>query len=92
MICGMEPDGIKKAFQISLVALDKALDFIDKHNLRRPTRVDYINFLMGYFVFHPEAQSKEDEDYLIDWYRNTYFTNTSNTDRRRIFTKLIEKA
>ena len=47
---------------------------------------------MGYFVFHPEAQTKEDEDYLIDWYRNTYFTNTSNTDRRRIFTKLIEKA
>ena len=92
MICGMEPNGIKKAFQISLVALDKALNFIDEHNLRRPTRIDYINFLMGYFVFHPEPQTNEDEGYLIDWYRDTYFTNTSNTDRRRIFTKLIEKA
>lgn len=90
-ICNMEPSQIVLAFKLTLSALDRALDFIDKNNLDHPDRVDYINYLLGYFVFHSEELNEETEGFLIDWYNNTDFKNTSNTARRNIFTKLLNK-
>ncbi len=90
-ICNMEPAQIELAFKITLEALDRALDFIDKNNFDHPDRVDYINYLLGYFVFHSEPLDQAGEEYLIHWYENTDFTNTSNTTRRNIFSKLLNR-
>ena len=90
-ICSMNPSQIQLCFKYTLAALDKALDFIDRNNLKQPERVDYINFLAGYFVFHEEELTPEDEKYLINWYNTTDFKNSSNSERRTIFTRLIYK-
>lgn len=91
-ICSMEPAQIQLCFKMTLEALDRALEFIDKNELRHPDRVDYINYLAGYFIFHEEELSDENEQYLIKWYNSTKFKNTSNSDRRSIFTNLVYRA
>lgn len=88
-ICSLEPSQIKLAFKLALTALDKTLDFIEANELDRPNRIDYINYLLGYFVFHPDTLTVEEKEYLIRWYKKTDFKNTSNSDRRAIFTALI---
>ena len=88
-ICSLEPSQIKLAFKLALAALDKTLDFIEANELDRPNRIDYINYLLGYFVFHPDTLTVEEKEYLIRWYKKTDFKNTSNSDRRAIFTALI---
>ena len=90
-ICSMKPEQIKKCFEMTLTALDEALDFIDRNMLKYPERIDYINFLVGYFVFNPGEPSAEDKAFLVKWYNTTDFKNTSNTARRSIFTNLIYK-
>ena len=90
-ICSLTPSQIETCFELTLSALDKALNFIDKNNLSYPDRIDYINYLTGYFVFHEEELSPEDESYLVKWYNSTDFKNASNSKRRSIFTNLIYK-
>ena len=77
---------------MTLTALDKALNFIDSHDLKLPDRIDYINYLLGYFVFYPEALTAAEEEHLVAWYKKTNFANTSNTQRRSIFSQLLQKA
>ena len=89
-ICNMEPSQIKESFRLTLDALSKALEFIDKNHLASPSRIDYINYLVGYFVFHPESITDSTRRYLIDWYKKTDFSNTSNTQRRLLFSELIK--
>ena len=89
-ICSMNPSQIKLSFKMTLDALDKALDFIDRNELKQPDRVDYINFLLGYFVFNDRDITEEDEKNLINWYEKTDFKNKSNSVRRSIYTKLIQ--
>lgn len=91
-ICSLNPSQIQLCFKYTLSALDKALDFIDKNNLKQPDRIDYINYLAGYFIFHEEALTPDDEKYLIDWYNTTDFKNTTNSERRNIYTRLIYKS
>ena len=88
-ICNMDPEKIKLAFDITLVALDKALKFIDDNNLKHPDRIDYINYLLGYFVFHSSEIPEPNKKFLVDWYENVNFKNSSNTARRKIFTDLL---
>ena len=90
-ICGMGPEQIKSAFKITLEGLDRVLNFIEENDLKAPERIDYINFLTGYFVFHQADLSSEEKDALIKWYKNIDFNNTSNTARRDIFTNLINR-
>ncbi len=89
-ICSMNPSQIKLSFKMTLDALDKALDFIDRNELKQPDRVDYINFLLGYFVFNDRDLTEEDEKNLVNWYEETDFKNKSNSVRRSIYTKLIQ--
>lgn len=90
-ICSMQPSQIQLCFKLTLAALDKTLDFIEANDLKHPDRIDYINFLIGYFVFHPEDLTAEETAYLVKWYNSTDFKNTSNSARRSIFTNLIYK-
>lgn len=90
-ICSLLPSQIQQCFELTLTALDKTLNFIDRNELEYPDRIDYINFIVGYFVFHPEDTTAEDEAYLVNWYKSTDFKNSSNSARRSIFTNLIYK-
>lgn len=90
-LCSLKPDELRKCFSLTLEALDTVLDFLDDNKLGIPTRIDYINYLIGYFVFNGLGSSSTDKDFLIDWYKTVDFTNKSNTDRRNIFNRLIEK-
>lgn len=90
-ICSLSPEQIQQAFKMTLTALDKALNFIDSHDLKLPDRIDYINYLLGYFVFYPDALTAAEEEHLVAWYKKTNFANTSNTERRSIFSQLLQK-
>ncbi|MGM9616754.1 MAG: hypothetical protein ACI3X0_04250, partial [Butyricicoccus sp.] len=78
-----------ECFSITLEALDFVLDFIEINGLKTPERIDYINYLLGYFVFHGCEVNDSTREFLINWYENVDFTNKSNTDRRDIFNALI---
>lgn len=74
---------------MTLEALEKALKFIENNDLEKYNRSDYVNYLIGYFVFHKEKMSEQQKNNLIDWYNNVTFTNKSNTTRRRIYSDLL---
>lgn len=90
-INSMKTDDLLRSFDITLKALDRTIDFIETNKLKSPSRVDYINFLMGYFIFNPEELKYYERDFLLSWYNSIDFKNTSNTDRRNIYTKLINR-
>lgn len=81
---------ITKLFSLTLDALDKVLKFIEDNGLEKHNRSDYINYLIGYFVFHREGITNEQKENLIDWYNNVNFTNKSNTLRRKIYSDLLK--
>lgn len=89
-LCGQSPEKLIKCFEITLEALDKALDFISEHDLKKPNRVDYVNYLLGYFVFHNETLDDATTTKLIDWYNKVNFRNKSNSIRRKIFSELLK--
>jgi len=92
-LCGLSTSELKNCFEMTLIGLKQALDFIENQNLDKPTRLDYISYLTGYFVFHAEETlTREEEKYIIDWYKNVSFTNKSNGERRNIFNNLIKDA
>ena len=88
-ICALKPEEIRECFEITLENLDKVLDFIDENDLERPSRIDYINYLLGFFVFHETPFSEELTKKLINWYNTTNFTNKSNSMRREIYSNLL---
>lgn len=89
-ICSMKASQILLSFKYTLDALDKVIDFIENNDLDIPSRIDYINFLIGYFVFY-QREDKVDEQFLINWYNTVNFSNSSNTERRKIYSKLLSK-
>jgi len=89
-LCNLKPEKLQKCFKITLDALDKALQFIEDNNLKTPNRSDYVNYLIGYFVFHQNELTNEQTSNLIDWYNKVDFTNKSNTDRRKIYSNLLK--
>ena len=88
-MCNLSPEQLAKCFSMTLDALDRTLDFIHENDLKHPTRIDYINYLLGYFIFHSGELSDADREKLIDWVDCVDFTNLSNTERREIFTALV---
>lgn len=90
-LCDMSPENLKKCFDLTLNALDLTLDFIINNNLKKPPRIDYINYLIGYFVYNNNNSLSENQrQYLINWYKTVNFTNKSNSERREIYNSLIE--
>ena len=87
-LCMLEPNQLVQCFEITLTALDKALNFIHNNDVDEPDRIDYINYLLGYYVFNSDA-GEEKNSSLVKWYRSVNFNNQSNTKRRNIFTELI---
>lgn len=88
-LCHLKPDELKMCFDKTLCALDSTLQFIEDHNLQKHNRSDYINYLLGYFIFHSNITAEQEEQ-LVHWYNNINFRNTSNTARRKIYTDLLQ--
>lgn len=89
-LCGLKPYELKQCFEITLEALDKALEFIENNNVKKPDRIDYINYLTGYFVFNADNICDQAIDELIEWYNSVNFANLSNSKRRTEFSKLLK--
>ena len=79
-----------KCFNVTLEALDKVLNFIEDNNLKKHNRSDYINYLIGYFVFHRDEITEKQKDLLINWYNTVNFVNKSNTERRKLYANLLK--
>ena len=88
-LCNLTPDKLQECFRITISALDRTLQFIECNNLKKHNRADYVNYLLGYFVFHQNEISDEQKRKLIEWYNNVNFTNKSNTARRKIYSELL---
>lgn len=90
-LCNLKAEELTKSFELTLKALDRALDFIDTNNLKDPDRLDYITYLTGAFVFlNNKELTPEEEQTIISWYSKVVFKNKSNTERRAIFTNLLD--
>ena len=89
-LCNLKPEQLLKCFDVTLEALDKALKFIDDNMLKKYNRSDYVNYLIGYFVFHREEITDKQKKGLIDWYNSVNFINKSNTARRKIYSELLK--
>lgn len=90
-LCRLKVEELKQCCTMTLNALKIALDFIKSHNLKAADRMDYINYLVGYFVYNGSALSKTEEQKLCNWFNSVDFTNTSNTTRREIYSNLLLK-
>ena len=90
-LCNLSPEQLSRCFSMTLNALDIVLDFFDDNDINKLSRIDYINYLLGYFIFHKEITNESERERLIQWIDNVDFTNKSNSQRRDIFTNLISK-
>ena len=87
-LCALEPALLKQCFAKTLEALDKSVEFIQEQDVKEPDRIDYINYITGFFVYNP-SPSNEVIKKLVDWYNKVDFNNKSNSRRRTIFTQLL---
>lgn len=87
-LCALEPALLKQCFANTLEALDKSVEFIQEQDVKEPDRIDYINYITGFFVYNPSPSNKVIKK-LVDWYNKVDFNNKSNSRRRTIFTQLL---
>jgi len=86
-LSSLSSEELSYCFKITLETLDKVLSFMEDKMIR-VDRVDYINYLVGYFILGNYDNSK-DED-IVNWCRDkAKFKNISNTKRRVIFNELL---
>lgn len=88
-LCNLDAEKLRDCINLTLETLEKVLCFISDNDLKQPDRVDYINYLIGYFIFNPAPMTTEQKEKVITWYNTVNFTNKSNTDRRNIYTELL---
>ena len=89
-LCKLKSEELVKCFSLTLDVLDVILDFMDENDLKKPDRIDYINYLIGFAVFNGSDFNEDTKNYLLDWYDNVDFSNKTNSERRLIFKELIE--
>lgn len=87
LISKLEADELRSLFSIALKGLRQAINFIVDNKLERPSRIDYITYLAGTFMFI--GDNAYDEKPLIKWYNTVDFLDKGNSDRRVIFDKMI---
>lgn len=90
IIVDLDSSDLRSCFQMTLSGLECALEFLSNNNLPNPSRIDYITYLTGYFVYkNNQVNSAVDEQKLINWYSDVDFDNKSNQARRIIFNELL---
>lgn len=91
IITEMDSGLLRDCFKMTLDGLDLALEFISDNGLAEPSRIDYITYLTGYFVYKNGSPFTDTNRLnLLEWYGNVNFANKSNQDRRDIFNELLE--
>lgn len=89
-LCNIKTEKLKKCIELTLDVEEKVIDFIENNSLKRPDRIDYINYLIGFFVFNASKSEDDVREWLIKWYNSVDFTNKSNTERREMYSDLIK--
>ena len=80
------PEELKSMFSESLEALRWTLDFFKAKGIL-PVRMEYVTYISGFYILrNPTVNSY---DMLEHWYRNTLFTDASNTEKRQIYSRLL---
>lgn len=88
-LCKLNPDKLKECFEMTLEALEKALNFIENNDLEKYNYPYYVNYLIGYFVFHKEEISEQQKNNLINFYENVALGNQTNARRRSLYSILL---
>lgn len=88
-LCKLNPDKLKECFEMTLEALEKALNFIENNDLKKYNRPYFVNYLIGYFVFHKEKISNQQKNNLINFYKNMALGNQTNARRRSLYSVLL---
>lgn len=89
-ICDLSKEELKKLFEMTLYSLELTLNFIDLNELNIPTRMEYITFIMGYFIYGSNKDlTEERKEFLVNWFNNIEFTNMSNSKKRESYYRLI---
>lgn len=89
-LCSLDAKQLKECFSITLESLDRAINFIEDNQLKKPNRIDYLTYLTGLFVFMNGKEINDTQNSkLIEWYTSVNFSNQTNTERRDIFTQLL---
>lgn len=88
-LCKLNPDKLKECFEMTLEALEKALNFIENNDLEKYNRPYFVNYLIGYFVFHKEKISNQQKNNLINFYKNVALGNQPNAERRNLYSILL---
>lgn len=88
-LCKLNPDKLKECFEMTLEALEKALNFIENNDLEKYNRPYFVNYLIGYFVFHKEKISNQQKNNLINFYKNVTLGNQTNAERRSLYSILL---
>ena len=87
-IVNFSHDQIVDCFDSTLAALDKTLKFYHRVGIA-PQRFEYVSFLVGYFILVVKDGSPDDKR-LVEWFRSTNFRDKTNTQKREIYTNLLE--
>lgn len=88
-LCKLNPDKLKECFEMTLEALEKALNFIENNDLEKYNSPYFVNYLIGYFVFHKEKISNQQKNNLINFYKNVALGNQTNAERRSLYSILL---
>lgn len=88
-LCKLNPDKLKECFEMTLEALEKALNFIENNDLEKYNSPYFVNYLIGYFVFHKEKISNQQKNNLINFYKNVALGNQTNAERRNLYSILL---
>lgn len=91
LISKLDKGDIRKLFDMTLDALERAVEFIEENELKLPDRIDYVTYLLGAFVFlgNDSRISETQKEQIIEWYKNVEFSKKDNGERRRYFEELI---
>ncbi|WP_176586038.1 GmrSD restriction endonuclease domain-containing protein [Priestia megaterium] len=90
-LTSLDPEQLREIIKVTLHYLDKTLLFVKNEGLKKPTRMDYITYLLGVFVYNGSSDlDDEQKNKVIEWYNNVSFTNMSNSQRRKNFDSLLE--
>lgn len=90
IISKLDKEDIRKLISVTLKELEHTIRFIEDNKLKYPNRIDYITYMIGFFVYleNREMNSVQKES-LIEWYNTVEFSKKDNGERRKIFEELI---
>lgn len=86
IIDSIHPNDLRTMFADSLIALNWTLEFLKKIEII-PTRMEYITFISGFYILRNPTENAY--NVLKTWCEETIFTDTTNTEKRQIYSNLL---